>query len=129
MATPFEDFIDFSAGMDRLKRFRPRVRTLVILAAWGVAAWYWHIALVLLACMALFSAGLGSDLAKALVIDGEQLRRESAERMESAESELREIRTQIDELRDDVSGLQGNLEASLDKRDVADEGNPNLQGG
>lgn len=106
MTFSFEDLIDYSAGMNRLKRFRPRARTLLILAAWGVAAWYWHIALVLLACMALFMADVSGDLTAALVVDGEHIRRQSAERIEDMKSELRELRAQVEKLSGELTELR-----------------------
>jgi hypothetical protein len=70
----FEDFPNYARGIKRLERFLPRASQLIILVLWGIAAWKWHIVLVVLACAAFFVANYATDLANGLIVEGEALR-------------------------------------------------------
>lgn len=112
-----EDFSHYASGMKRLERFLPRTRALVVLAACGVAAWYWHTALVILVCAALLIANYSADLATGLIIGGEALRAEI--------SDLRGRAQDLEgtsSLREDIEAVKrvlGDIREELAFRDAA----------
>jgi len=104
----FEDFLDYAEGLKRLERFLPTTRLLIVLAVWGIAAWYWHTVLVLLVCGALLIANHAANLAGGLVVEGESLRREVSG-LRSDISPREEKPADFDELRDAFESVRGEL--------------------
>lgn len=136
----FKDFSNYANGLKRLERFLPRTRTLVIVAVCGVAAWYWHTLLVIVACGALLIAEYSADLATGLIVEGEAIRREISEAEKKLEErldeavaevgrELSEIREKVDSrrhigtevaaLKEELSGLRERLQDQWDAERTA----------
>lgn len=107
----FEDFADYARGLKRLERFLPTTRSLIIASIWGVAAWYWHTALVLLACGALLIAGQAGDLVGGLLVEGESLRRETSD----LRSELKDVRGKKHADPDELEELWGTVQELREK--------------
>lgn len=107
-----EDFSDYAAGMSRLERFL-RVRPLVIVLVWGVAAWYWHTVLVLLACAAFFVATVSANLIDGLIIEGASLRQKLANVASGPSTtgqDVARLEGEIEEMRERLQTLEETLD-------------------
>lgn len=77
--TGSSDFLNYSKGVDRLRRFVPGKWMLVVTLGLGIWAWYNHTVLVLLAVAGLFVSNVAASLVDGLIITRSEGSQESGQ--------------------------------------------------